>query len=169
MKKSLASALSALLPAFAHAHAATLPEGVAGAARALGVRACLGTLETVEKTLLAGREYSVRGFADPKEPDASPFSAIVDSRKPGTRDRWLLNLTVFPVGSPAKRCAVIFEQTQHHERRCEDVLAQLAPKAPASAAPSLGAVTVDVSRHLTVTVIPAGAAHCVSVVKEAAF
>jgi hypothetical protein len=173
MKNGLFKIVALLAPMAALAQAPVpapaAPKGLAVVARSLGVRACLASIESAEKALLAGREYSVRAFADPKEPDAAIFSAIVDSRKVGTNERLLVNLTVSPVGFPPKRCVVTFEQTQYHEQRCEAVLAQMAPQAAPAPGAAIGALTVDVSRNLAITVVPVGAGHCVSVIKEAAY
>ncbi len=142
--------------------------GIAALAAGQGVKACLGPLQALEAAVLAGREYSFRAFVDPRDPNAAPFTAIVDSRKVGNLDRVLINLVATPVGVPATRCVLMYEQTRYHDTRCEAVLAQMAPKATQSL-PSFGAVTVDVEKNLTVTVIPVGTGQCVSVVKEVAF
>lgn len=142
--------------------------GIAALAAGQGVKACLGPLQAVEAALLGGREYSFRAFVDPRDPNAGPFTAIVDARKVGTLDRVLINLVATPVGTPATRCVLMYEQTRYHDQRCEAVLAQMAPKATASL-PSFGAVTVDVEKNLTVTLIPVGSGQCVTVVKEVAY
>lgn len=171
--KAVAKAVLAgwALTAAAQAPIAEAPNAgrLAEFARAQGVRSCLPNLQAAESTLLAGRDYAFRAFVDPRDANAAPFTAVLDTRVKGSLERVLVNIVATPSGAPPGRCSVIYEQTRYHAERCEAVLARLAPRAQPAAGPSYGAVTVDVERNLTVTVMPAGAAQCVSVVKEVAW
>lgn len=173
IRKAIAAAMLAgwAFAAVAQAPTAQPPNmgRLAAYAQAQGIRTCLAGLQAAETTLLSGRDYAFRAFVDPRDANAAPFTAVLDTRMKGSLERVLVNIVATPSGAPPGRCTVIYEQTRHHVERCDAVLAQLAPKAPAASGPSFGAVTVDVERNLTVTVIPAGTAQCVSVVKEVAW
>lgn len=159
----------ALAPAHAQQAGNVIPGGFAALAGAQGIKACLGSIAAVETALLKGSEYSFRAFVDPRDPNAAPFSVIVDARRAGTLDRVLINIVASPVGTPLNRCVLMYEQTRYHDLRCEAVMAQMAPKAGPPVGNSYGAVTVDVEKNLTLTLVPVGTGQCMSVVKEVAF
>ena len=161
---------TALLLGFAYSASAAEP-GLLSIARASGFAACEKELGTLDRNLFGKSDFSVRAFTAEKTPSARPFSAIVDSRRAapgGGYVRTLTHLSVAPAGR-GESCAVSYEQTQYHELRCNDVQAQMAPKATPAAATSLGAVTLDLHRNMSLTLIPVGAAQCVTVLKEVSY
>lgn len=140
-------------------------------ARANGFSVCKKELSALERNLFGASDFSVRFFTAEKAPSARPFSAIVDARRAapgGGFSRTLTHLAVTPAGKN-EACSVSYEQTQYHDRKCDDVQAQMAPKASPAGGVSLGAVTLDLHRNMTLTLIPVGAAQCVTVLKEVSY
>lgn len=151
-------------PKLAAESATALP--ITAYARRIGVSTCLAKLEAMETNLFQTSEYSFRAFSDEREANARAFTAIVDSRRVSARTRALTNITVVP--NAAASCTVMYEQTVYHARHCDLVQKEMAPKA-ISSTPSLGAVILDVSKTLTLTIIPVGDAQCVTIIKEIAY
>lgn len=140
-------------------------------ARANGFSVCGKEISSLERNLFGASDFSVRFFTAEKTPSARPFTAIVDARRAtpvGGFNRTLTHLAVTPAGKN-ESCSVSYEQTQYHERNCNDVQAQMAPKASPAGGVSLGAVTLDLHRNMTLTLIPVGAAQCVTVLKEVSY
>lgn len=140
-------------------------------ARANGFSVCEKELVTVERNLFAASDFSVRYFTAEQAPSTRPFTAIVDARRAapgGGFTRTLTHLAVTPAGKN-ESCSVSYEQTQYHDRKCNDVQTQMAPKASPAGGVSLGAVTLDLHRNMTLTLIPVGAAQCVTVLKEVSY
>jgi hypothetical protein len=139
-------------------------------ARSQGIAVCVPALQTLEKNLFDGSEYSIRPFVAEKNPSRHALSALVDSRRfvAGEPQRSLTHVTLAPA-SDGKGCALMYEQTRHHMLRCESVLAQMAPLAKEQSGIALGSFTVDLHRNMTLTVLPIGTAQCVSIVKEVSY
>lgn len=145
--------------------------GLVNIARANQFLACAAELERLDRNLFAKAETAIRPFAAEKNASAKPFSAVIDARKTlpnGSATRTLTHLTVTPSGKN-EACAISYEQTQYHDERCDAVQTQLAPQAKPAALTSLGAVTLDLHRNMTLTLIPVGAAQCVTVLKEVSY
>lgn len=145
------------------------PDGtlaITAAARQRGVETCLAKLEAMERNLFSSSEYTFRGFLDEREPNARPFTAIVDSRRKNSHDRALTNITVAP---NATACTVMYEQTVYHGRHCDAVRKEMAPQASPATTKAIGAVIYDVAKNLSLTIIPVGDGQCVTVIKEIAY
>ena len=148
-------------------------------ARERGFVRCAGALELAERNLLGASEYAFRAYpltaptvpraTAPKE--STMFTAIVDARKRNPNDaapRATFNITVLVSQQVLNACTTIYEQTIYHAATCDAVVAQMAPNGKQSSSPSYGSVLVDVSDNLSLTLIPVGAAQCITVVKEVA-
>ncbi len=153
-------------------------------AREHGFSKCASAVELAERNLLGNSEYTFRAYLPPMPPKASPnaefglFSVIVDSRKidrnsnAGNPTRATLNLTVNlkqTNSSGSALCSTIYEQTMYHNATCDTVAAQMAPNARTTGSASIGSVLVEISDTLSLTLIPVGAAQCITIIKEAAF
>ena len=187
MKKIIAAlaAASIVLPTGAVAQAVAKPAAdnaalsIAKYARAHGFNKCAPAVELAERNLLRDSEYTFRAYnATPVNGEAAMFTAIVDSRKldrsnPGaTPMRATLNLTVSATQRAANApvvCSTLYEQTMYHNATCQAVVTQMAPNGRPSTSPSLGAVLVEVSDTLSLTLIPVGTAQCITIIKETAF
>lgn len=169
--------LVAILAAGAIAEAQTVARqdpparaGLAAFARQQGFSTCTAELDELERKLFAGSEFTLRPFLAEKDPSRRPFSAMVDSRREvgGRYQRALTHVAAAPL-SGSSGCTVSYEQTQYHEARCDEVLKQMAPTAQPSPAPAQGALTVDLHRNMSLTLMPVGKAQCVSVLKEVSY
>ncbi len=196
MKKLLALAtlfsfLSALaLPgaAYAQASKAAAPSAIPDVskltiskyARERGFIKCAGALEMAERNLLKDSEYTFRAYIPSKtgaNAEIGHFTAIVDARKidrsnASTPLRATLNLSVAVSQRSATaptECTTMYEQTMYHNATCNAVVAVMAPNGRPSTSPSVGAVLVEVSPTLSLTLIPVGTAQCITIIKEAAF
>ena len=147
------------------------PPSLIAFANQQGYLACSRELDELDKNLFANSEYSLRPFVADKEPGKFPFSAIVDARRAtggGGYTRTLTHLTVLPSAN-SKSCTAMYEQTQYHDVRCDAVHRQMAPNATESPGVALGAITLDLHRNMTLTLIPVGQSQCVSVLKEVSY
>ncbi|MBI3714896.1 MAG: hypothetical protein HY255_02750 [Betaproteobacteria bacterium] len=176
---------SILLPAAAFAQAGTKPAventslSIAKYARAHGFNKCAPAVELAERNLLRDSEYTFRAYnSNPVNGEAALFTAIVDSRKIDRSNaaaspmRATLNLTISASQRAANApvaCSTMYEQTMYHNATCQAVVTQMAPNGRPSTSPSLGAVLVEVSDTLSLTLIPVGTAQCVTIIKETAF
>lgn len=146
-------------------------------AKERGFVKCAGALEVAERNLLGSSDYAFRAYPQTVQrtspsKESTVFTAIVDSRKRNPNDaapRATLNLTVLASQQVANACTTIYEQTTYHAATCDAVVAQMAPNGRQSANPSFGAVLIEISDNLTLTVIPVGTAQCITIIKEAAF
>lgn len=139
-----------------------------------GLTRCARALDQAERNLLGGSEYAFRAYHPARanaQTDIGLFTAIVDSRKVGRGDvaRATLNITVSNSPRNPAACNTMYEQTRHHNISCETVVQQMVPNGRQSPNPVLGAVLFEVTDTLSVTVIPAGTAQCITIVKESAF
>ena len=166
-----------LSPASLAATAQPLISPISTFARSKGFTRCAAELEGAVNNLLRNAEYSFRAFYDEKNSGSGPFSVLVDSRKFKTLERAMINITVSPIAPPpitsaasaSTRCSVMYEQTVYHNQRCERVQAEMASQAVPTAFNTIGAVTLEVGKNLTLTLIPVGNAQCITIIKEAAF
>ncbi len=172
-----------LSPAALAATAQPLISPISTFARSKGFTRCAAELEGAVNNLLRNAEYSFRAFYDEKNSGSGPFSVLVDSRKFKTLERAMINITVSPIApapitsaalavsivSASTRCSVMYEQTVFHNQRCERVQAEMASQAVPTAFNTIGAVTLEVGKNLTLTLIPVGNAQCITIIKEAAF
>jgi|GEM_PF-3587424 len=169
-----------LSPAALAATAQPLISPISTFARSKGFTRCAAELEGAVNNLLRNAEYSFRAFYDEKNSGSGPFSVLVDSRKFKTLERAMINITVSPIApapitsaasavSASTRCSVMYEQTVYHNQRCERVQAEMASQAVPTAFNTIGAVTLEVGKNLTLTLIPVGNAQCITIIKEAAF
>lgn len=155
---------------FGVAYAQSPPPGLSAIARGSGFTACQKEIDLVDRNLFSNADYTVRVFAAEKNSNARPWSAVIDARHVagGALTRSLTHVTVTP-GSGGASCSVSYEQTKYHDLRCEAVQQQMAPNAKAAPGTSFGALTLDLHRNMTLTVIPVGNAQCVSVLKEVSY
>lgn len=155
---------------FGIAHAQTPSPGLTAIARSSGFTACQKEIDLVDRNLFSKADYTARAFAAEKNANARPWSAVVDARRMagGALTRSFTHVTVTP-GSGSASCGVSYEQTQYHDLRCETVQQQMAPNAKPAPGTSFGALTFDLHRNMTLTVIPVGNAQCVSVLKEVSY
>ena len=169
-----------LSPSALAATAQPLISPISTFARSKGFTRCAAELEGAVNNLLRNAEYSFRAFYDEKNSGSGPFSVLVDSRKFKTLERAMINITVSPIApapitsaasavSASTRCSVMYEQTVYHNQRCERVQAEMASQAVPIAFNTIGAVTLEVGKNLTLTLIPVGNAQCITIIKEAAF
>ena len=146
--------------------------GLAAFANGLGFTACSTEINLLDQNLLRDSEYSTRAFLAETKPNSRPFSAVIDSRKPNAKggvSRALTNIVVTPTEKEGERCTVQYEQTLFHDLNCDLVRQQMAPNAMPIKGTSFGALILDVSRNMTLTIIPVAAAQCITVLKEVAF
>ena len=146
--------------------------GLVAFAKSRGFSACANELEMLDQNLFLESDYSLRAFLAEGNVNSRPFSAIVDSRKispHGAYVRALTNIVVTPADAKSGRCTSMYEQTMYHDQHCDTVRAQMAAGAKETGATSFGSVTFDLLRDMTLTVIPVGAAQCITVVKEVAY
>jgi hypothetical protein len=164
------AAIAASTLVFGVAHAQGPNPGLASIAKASGFTACQKEIELVDRNLFSNADYSVRAFSAEKNPSTRPWSAIIDARRMagGALTRSTTHVTIAPAAA-GTACSVSYEQTQYHDLRCEAVQQQMAPNAKTAPGTSFGALTFDLHRNMTLTVIPVGAAQCVSVLKEVSF
>jgi hypothetical protein len=146
--------------------------GLAAFAKSRGFGVCAAELETLDRNLFRESDYSLRAFIAENNINSRPFSALIDSRKAGTQGgyvRALTNIVVSPVDSKNSRCTVMYEQTVYHDQHCDAVRTQMAPTSRETGVPVYGAVTLELLRNMTLTIIPVGSGQCISVVKEVAY
>ena len=146
--------------------------GLAAFAKGLGFTVCTTEINLLDQNLLRDSEYSSRAFLAETKPNSRPFSAVIDSRKPNAKggvSRALTNIVVTPTEKEGERCTVQYEQTLFHDLNCDLVRQQMAPNAMPIKGTSFGALILDVSRNMTLTIIPVAAAQCITVLKEVAF
>lgn len=164
------ASIAAPVLGFGNANAQTPPAGLSAIARGSGFTACQKEIDLIDRNLFSNADYSARVFAAEKNTNSRPWSATVDARRMvnGTLTRSFTHVTVTPVAS-GSACSVAYEQTQYHDLRCEAVQQQMAPNAKPAPGASFGALTFDLHRNMTLTVIPVGNAQCVSVLKEVSY
>ncbi len=149
-------------------------------ARERGFIKCAGALEMAERNLLKDSEYTFRAYVPSKtgaNAEIGQFTAIVDSRKidrssGATPLRATLNLTVNASQRAANaptECTTMYEQTMYHNTNCNAVVATMAPNGRPSNSASVGAVLVEASPTLSLTLIPVGTGQCITIIKEAVF
>ncbi|MBL8519100.1 MAG: hypothetical protein JNK75_00380 [Betaproteobacteria bacterium] len=156
-------------PAFAQAVPGT-QTSLLSIARGSGFAACQREIERIDRNLFSNADYSVRVFAAERNTPSHPWSALVDARRMsgGVLARSLTHVTVTPAAKGLS-CGVSYEQTQYHALRCDLVQRQMAPNAQPTPGTSYGALTFDLHRNMSLTVIPVGDAQCVSVLKEVSY
>lgn len=166
---AISASIAAPVLGFVNANAQTPPASLSAIARGSGFTVCQKEIDLVDRNLFSNSDYTVRAFVAEKNANARPWSAIIDARRVtgGVLTRSLTHVTVTPaVGVGSASCSVSYEQTQYHDLRCELVQQQMAPNAKPASGTSFGALTLDLHRNMTLTVIPAGSAQCISVLKE---
>ncbi|MCY7388439.1 MAG: hypothetical protein LH481_10305 [Burkholderiales bacterium] len=149
-----------------------LKVGLAAFAKSRGFSVCSRELDALDQNLFLDSDYSLRAFLAETNVNTRPFSALIDSRKTtpqGNYVRALTNIVITPADTKAGKCTVMYEQTLYHDQHCDTVRLQMAAFAPESGTNSYGAITFDLLRNMTLTIIPVGSGQCVTVVKEVAY